>query len=386
MPNIKLTDTVAKSLQADPDKHILYRDTTVPGLALRVTKNAHKTFVFNYSIAGRERRLRIGEFPGHWSVTAAREQAKDLRRKVDQGIDPLEELQMKASEPTIEKLWSVFEKEHMPNISKKYAADQAAYWKRYILPKLGKRKLNSIGSHEVDNLHRFVSDSAPVAANRVISSLRKALNFAKRRDWVTKNVAEGVRFNREESRQRYLTDEELKRMSSAIERMPNQQAANAVRLLLLTGARRSEVLGARWSEFDLINETWTKPANRVKTRRDTTIPLSALAVELLKKMAKTHTEDFLFPSRSGGPVSDIKSPWAWLMKETGLENFRIHDLRHSHASILVSQGHSLELIGRLLGHTQHQTTARYAHLTQNPLRKALAGLDATITESHSKPG
>jgi len=384
MPRIKLTDTVAKTLQANPDKHILYRDTTVPGLALRITKNAHKTFVFNYSIAGRERRLRIGEFPGPWSVTAAREQAKLLRRKVDQGIDPLAELQTKAAEPTIEKLWLAFQKEHIPSVSKKYAADQTAYWKRYILPKLGNRKLSSIGSHEVDNLHRLVSETAPVAANRVISSLRKALNFAKRRDWITKNVAEGVRLNREENRQRYLTSTELKMLSSAVDRMPNQQAANAIRLLLLTGARRSEVLGARWNEFDLVNQTWTKPANRVKTRRDTTIPLSDLAAELLREMLKTQVSEFMFPSRSGGPISDIKAPWARLMRETGMDNFRIHDLRHSHASILVSQGHSLELIGALLGHTQQSTTARYAHLKRDPLRKALAGLDAMITATQSE--
>lgn len=383
MPKLKLTNSIAKSLQADPSKNVLYRDTAMPGLALRITRNGHKTFVFNYSFGGRERRMRIGEFPGAWTVEVAREQVKELKRLVDGGVDPLAQRQDKAAEPDLNALWAAFRSDHLPNVSEKYRADQEHYWAQYILPGLGERKLSSLTSYDVDVLHRKISEMAPIAANRAVASLRKALNYAQRRDWVAKNVVEGVRFNREEGRQRYLTDDELKRLISALDRMPNRQAADAILMLLLTGARRSEVLGAKWEEFDLEKGNWTKPAGRVKTRRTTTITLSSNAIQLLKRMSVEKSSEYLFPSRNGGPIQDIKGPWAWLLKDAGLEDFRIHDIRHSHASILVSHGSSLELIGHLLGHTQAQTTKRYAHLMQDPQREALAGLDAVISAART---
>ncbi|MDF1718658.1 MAG: site-specific integrase [Antarcticimicrobium sp.] len=120
---------------------------------------------------------------------------------------------------------------------------------------------------------------------------------------------------------------------------------------------------------------------------DRLIPKDDDAAKELKKRTLTadKSSEYLFPSRNGRPIRDIKRPWGWLLKEAGLEDFRLHDLRHSHASILVSQGHSLELIGHLLGHTQAQTTKRYAHLTQDPQRRALAGLDAVISAARSQP-
>lgn len=208
-------------------------------------------------------------------------------------------------------------------------------------------------------------------ANRIIAYLRKALNIAVRNQWVATNVANGVQKNREEPRCRYLTKAETERLLGALEVMPNQQAANAIRLLLLTGARRSEVFGAKWSEFDLELGVWTKPAGRVKTRRDTRVPLSQPAIALLTEMQNERTSEYLFPTRTGSHIKDINSPWRWLVKNAELHDFRIHDLRHSFASFLVSDGETLETIGRLLGHTQAQTTARYAHLMDDPLRRAV---------------
>ncbi len=190
--------------------------------------------------------------------------------------------------------------------------------------------------------------------------------------------------NTEHPRQRFLSETELASVVEALDRMPNQSAANAIRLLILTGARRSEVLSAHWNEFDLTAGTWTKPAAKVKIRREMTIPLSGVVLSLLQEMKVEAHSDFLFPSRVGGPIKEIKSSWSWLMKEIRLKNFRIHDLRHTYASILVSQGHSLQVIGRLMGHSQNQTTARYAHLYDNPLRLAQDGVGAAV--QGNKPG
>ena len=127
-----------------------------------------------------------------------------MRRDVDQGIDPLEVLQEEASAPTVTALWQELRAEHLPGVSAKHATEQERYWTRHILPRQGKKKLEALRSHEVDALHREISARTPVLANRALASLRKALNFAKRREWIDRNVAEGGRTNPEHGRQRYL--------------------------------------------------------------------------------------------------------------------------------------------------------------------------------------
>lgn len=377
MPNARLNNTTIRKIEPDPDKNVQHRDAEVRGLSLLVTKAGTKSFVLNYSAGGRERRMTIGSFPS-WSIEAARERAKELRRKIESGEDPLEAKQQRAAAPTVQALWADYRKNHLPNLAARNIADQERMWNDHILPKLGRLKLADVTSRHVDELHRSVTEGSPVVANRMVASLRKALNIAKRNRWVETNAAEGVRKNPEHPRQRYLTPVEANRLIEALSRMPNQQAANAIRLLLLTGARRSEVFGAQWNEFDLEKGSWTKPAGRVKTRMDTHVPLSSTALDLLKAMKIESSSQFLFPSRTGKPITDIKVPWNWLLSEAKIDNFRIHDLRHSFASFLVSNGVGLEVIGRLLGHTQAQTTMRYARLMEGSLRKALASADVLL--------
>lgn len=382
MASTRLTNKIIKTLVADPERNTLHRDTEVKGLALRVTKAGAKSFVLSYSVNRRERRMTIGTFPA-WTVENAREKARELRRQIEAGEDPLEIRQQKAAAPDVQALWEDYRKHHLPNLSARNIADQERMWRTHILPRLGRKKLSDLSSRDIDDLHRSVSKAAPVVANRMVASVRKALNFAKRHRWVERNVAEGVRKNPEQPRERYLSAEEKDRLVTALARMPNQRAANAIRLLLLTGARRSEVLGAQWEEFDLDRGVWKKPAGRVKTRRNTSVPLSKSAVELLAAMRKTSQGPYLFPARTGKPISDIKAPWNWLLKEADLKDFRIHDLRHSFASFLVSDGHGLEIIGQLLGHTQTQTTKRYAHLMDHPLRAAVENVGNQVMSAES---
>lgn len=176
--------------------------------------------------------------------------------------------------PTVSDLWADYQVKHPPNLSHRDGADQTRAWTRFVLPDLGRIRLQDPTSKNVDDLHRKISQTAPVSANRVVASLRKVLNLAKRRRWVDRNAAEGVRLNAEHGRERYLSEAGKGRLIAALERMPSRQVANAIRLLLLTGARKSEVLGARWSELDLPHAVWSKPRGRVKARRDTRVPLS----------------------------------------------------------------------------------------------------------------
>ena len=149
--------------------------------------------------------------------------------------------------------------------------------------------------------------------------------------------------------------------------------------MLLTGARRGEVLGATWSMFDLEHGIWIKPSAHTKQRREHRVPISAAAIDLLRRLLVTATGAYVFPGRNGAPLTDVKRTWQAVRSEAGLPDVRLHDLRHTYASLLASAGQSLPIIGALLGHTQPQTTARYAHLLDDPLRAATNQVGSFLT-------
>lgn len=378
MPH-KLNETFCKSCPAPaPGKaHVIYYDEQIPGFGIRVTKAGARAFILNYHVSGRERRITIGRHPA-WTAAAARERAKELRREIDQGHDPLDERQERRDAPSVGDLWKEYEKAHLPTLSLRSQLDQRGMWLTYILPELKNVAVKELTSRQVDQLHAAISAGKPTRANRVLEVLRKALNLAIRWEWIERNPADGFRRNAEHPRERYLTAEEYERVLGALDRMPNPRAANAIRLLILTGARRGEVLGLEWQDLDLDKGVWNRPPSKSKDRKRKRIALSNAAVVLLQAMSAGAPAGLLFPTRNGTPMPDINKPWAWLKKETGLPDLRVHDLRHSFASVLISSGETLETIGKLLGHSQHQTTMRYAHLMDDPQRRAANKLAATL--------
>lgn len=213
----------------------------------------------------------------------------------------------------------------------------------------------------------------PYLANRCLSLLSKMFELGIRWSLRPDNPAKGVGKYHEEKRDRWLTDDELKRLLDALSDHPNQVAANAIRLQLLTGARIGEVLSSKWSDFDLVRGVWTKPSHHTKQKRTEHLPLSAVANAMLLEMsaAADRSCPYVFPGRKPNqPYKDLKAFWRSIRKAAKLENYRIHDNRHTHASHLVSSGLSLPIVGRLLGHTTPSTTQRYAHLADDPLRDA----------------
>lgn len=373
---IRINETFAKKAASPAKGNTVYRDDELKGFALRVTAAGSRAFVLNYTINKRERRMTIGSFPA-WTAAAAREEAKSLRRSIDQGIDPLEDRNDRREAPTVADLWLEYEKVHLPTLSDRSQTDQRGMWKKYILPSLAPVAVRDLTSRQIDRLHANISEAASTRANRVLEVLRKALNLAVRWGWVAKNPADGFRRNAEHSREKYLTKDEYKRVFEALDRMPNQKAANAIRLLILTGARRGEVLGLEWRDLDLERGIWNRPPHKSKDRKRKRIPLSSEALVLLKTMEENTTGDYLFPTSTSTHMPDLNRPWAWLKRETGLHDLRVHDLRHSFASVLISGGTPLEIIGKLLGHSQHQTTLRYAHLMDDPLRRAANSFSAS---------
>jgi integrase len=302
-------------------------------------------------------------------------------------------------------LFDRYAAEHLPRKAPRAAVDDTSMWQQVILPRLGSMKVHAVRPADVDALHSEISATRPVRANRVVEVIRKAFNLAIRWGWRPDNPASGVHRNHEERRARYLSRDEIFRLSDALLAHPNRTSANAIRLMMLTGARRGEVLGAQWDMFDLKAGIWVKPSSHTKQRLEHRVPLSAAALELLREMWAQATGPYVFPGSAGSPLTDVKRTWAAVCRQAGLATqisppikngngmsrkdrgsrmtwratVRLHDLRHTYASILASDGLSLPIIGALLGHTQPQTTARYAHLLDDPLRAATERVGAVMT-------
>lgn len=363
-----ITTNFIRGLVAPASGNKITYDTAQRGFGVRITARGARAFVFNYTIGARERRITIGPFP-EWSVLNAREQAKALRREVDKGNDPLEIKQENRVAPTVTDLWKMYETEYLPRHNKAGQRDITGQWNKIVLPRLGAKKLRDLTTDDLDKLHRDISATTPIKANRMIEVFRSMLNRALRKGWIEKNVAQGFQKNPEVPRHRYLSSDELKRLGVALDTLQNTQAADAIRLLCLTGARLREVLRAQWDHLDFERNVWSKPAHSTKQRKLHSIPISENAAAIFKSQPRTNST-YVFPGKSGKPLHTIFGSWRKAVTVAKIDNVRIHDLRHTFASQAISAGHTLPVIGALLGHTQAQTTLRYAHLADDPLRKA----------------
>jgi integrase len=213
-------------------------------------------------------------------------------------------------------------------------------------------------------------------------------------EWRPNNPVRGIERFDEVEREAWLQESQLEALAAALDSYPSQEAADALRILILTGSREGEVLNAMWEQFDLERRIWTKPSHHTKQKKTEHVPLNTAVLHVLKRMQKRRSGPYLFPGKDV-PGKDgesarttLKRPWMQVCKAAGLAtahrqpgkrrreivrykpNFRIHDLRHSFASHLVSRGQSLHVVGSLLGHTQPQTMKRYAHLSDSARRAA----------------
>jgi integrase len=366
----------------------VHYDAEVAGFGIRVTANGARSFILNYYVAGRERRFTIGDHR-EWTVTEARKEALRLRQMVSKGEDPVADKKALREAPTVAELCDRFEEEHLPRLRASTAAEYRSMISKYIAPFFGmKVKVSEIGFSDIDKLHRKITAAgAPYRANRVASVLSKMLALSVRWGMRDDNPALGIERNREKPRKRYLSGDELGRLVAALAAHPDKQAADIIRLLLLTGSRRGEVLGMRWADLDLGTGVWSKAAENVKQGVDHVVSLSAPARQLLSEIRtrqqqaskhKSLSEYVFAGNNSKAHRLYIERAWGRLCRATGITGLRVHDLRHSFASQLVSSGHSLPLIGALLGHSNPNTTARYAHLFDDPQRQAVERIGAVI--------
>ncbi len=347
-------------------------DDDLPGFGLRIKPSGIKSYIVQYRHEGQSRRITLGR---HGVLTAeeARKMARVELGRVAHGNDPARERQDARQAPTMNDLTADYLERHAkPNNRPSTLRNNVAMIEQIILPKLKTRKVRDVSRRDIETLLLGLQDT-PYRANRVRALLSKMFALAVSWEWREQNPVIGIPKFQEEKRDRWLNEEELKRLTNVLNVHPNQRAANVIRLLILTGARKSEALNATWDQFDLERGVWTKPAHTTKQNRREHVPLSGATVELLKGMQTAHASDspYLFPGDvPGKPLNCIKKFWDDVRIAAKIDNCRVHDLRHTFASHLVSSGISLPIVGRLLGHTQPQTTQRYAHLADDPLREA----------------
>lgn len=378
----KISEKVVKNLPSPKQGNRILYDTQIPGFGVRITAAGAVSFILNYHVHGRERRFTIGKHP-EWSVIAARNRALELRKKVNEGIDPLEEREQERSQPTMNDLCVEYLEHHALVHKRPHSVrDDKQMIAGNIAPKIGTLRVSAVSRQGVAKLHASLK-ATPYLANRVLALLSKMFSLAIEWHWVSGNPAQGIPRFHEDRRERWLQPKELVRFIEALNAYHNQDVADAIRLLLLTGSRKSEVLTAEWSMFDLQQGLWTKPSSHTKEKQIEHIPLSVQALELLTRMkVQSDGTGFLFPGLNG-PRTTVRSAWSQICKAAGLTDVRVHDLRHSYASYLVSNGVSLHVVGKLLGHSQAQTTQRYAHVAHQSLRDA-SNLFGNIFDTASK--
>jgi integrase len=384
-----LTDTAVKRLPTPKTGKEITVDDEVTGFGARVTANGARSYILRYTTrAGRERTYTIGDATV-WRCTDARAKARDLRRDIEDGGDPLADIEAERSAPTVWELCDRFEAEHLPRKRPRTADDYRRMLRIHVRPHFGRyTKVADVRFEDIDALHRKITKAGSTyAANRTIALLSKMFSLAVRWRMRPDNPAKGIERNYEAKRKRYLNGDELARLTGVLAKYPDKQAADIVRLLLLSGARRGEVLAMRWADVDLTEGVWTKLGSTTKQRTDHIVPLSAPARALLSDIAERYAREhpkkplgeYVFPGNGGqSHVVDIKRPWRHILRAAGIAGLRLHDLRHSYASQLASGGASLPLIGALLGHSNPTTTARYSHLFDDPQRAATEKVGAII--------
>ena len=416
---VKLTKRIIEGTAPSSARQILW-DTELRGFGIRIEPTGTRTFIVRFrpkgtGRAGPKRFVVLGRF-GALTLDQARTMAKAVLGRVAQGEDPTNARDDAKGAPTLASLSDRFLTEHiLPKKKASTAALYGHYLRKLILPILGSKKVGEITHCDILKLHGAIGRTRPVTANRVVSTLSSLFSYGAKIGEVPKGVnpAAGVEGYREKGRQRFLSSAELARLGEALReaettglswdfdetrpkakhlakaenrrRIIDPFAVAAIRVLILTGGRLREVLHARWDFFDAERGMLNLPDSKTDEK---SIYLSAAALSVLSALPRIAGNPFIFlgegkkrigdADRVVAPRADLKKPWAAICNAAGLPGLRLHDLRHTFASYGAGAQLGLPIIGKLLGHSQPGTTARYAHLDADPMHRAADAIGSTI--------
>ena len=355
----------------------VYWDGELTGFGLRVRRSGRKSYVVQTRIAGKLCWFTIGPH-GPLNPDQARARALEILACAKKGIDPRDADARREAEPSMADLGRRFLEEYVPVHCKPSTREEYSRSVRlFVDPVIGELRVPEVQRKDIAALHHGLRDK-PYQANRTLGVLSKMFSLAEVWGWRPdgSNPCRHVKRYKEHKRERFLSPEETERLGQVLrdveEEMPS--AVAAFRLLLLTGCRMSEIRDLRWEyvKDDCIELPDAKTGGRV-------VPLGPEARAVLSAIPRDEDNPWVIAGRlPGSHLTDLQRPWRRIRKQAGLEGVRIHDLRHSFASRALALGESLTMIGKLLGHTQVQTTARYAHLARDSIQTAAARITGSI--------
>lgn len=390
---MNLSKRTVDGLAAKSKRYFVW-DAALKGFGVRVEPTGRKTFLCRYRAGGARRQYLLG---AHGAVTAeeARGEARRVLSSSALGTDLAHSRYEARRAVRFSELVEIFLAEHVSKLKSGTAVEYEGALRKHAVPAIGRTPADAVTTSELNRLHVALS-AHRARANRVNSYIRSLFSWAGTHGYVPRdfNPARYVKPYKEQARERYLSSEELLRLGEILRKAettgiswiakaagqtakhrakPKNQlivyppeVTNAVRLLLFTGCRLREILHLRWGEVDLERGLLHLPNSKTGKK---SVVLNGAAVGILKNLPRCDV--FVIPGDvKGQPRHDLKRPWEHIRHAAGLQDVRLHDLRHTHASFGVASGLGLPIIGRLLGHASPLTTARYAHLADDPVRRA----------------
>lgn len=364
-------------------KAVEYSCLDMPGLRLSHSRSGRKTFWLRFVLGGKKCAIRIGCFPG-LSIPEARKIASAHRVRIDQGEDPRQHHTDDEADWTFGRfaleIYLPYSRQH-----KRSYADDASKLTLHLLPRFGHLRLTELNRRAIETyLSELHQTHSPATVNRHLTLLSAILRRAVTWEYLPRNACTGItRYREDNQRQRSLSPEQVGRLLVAMEQDTNTVAMAAIRLLILTGTRRSECLSACWSHINLDERVWFLP--HTKAQRSRYVQLNDAAVALLESLPSRQTSEWVFPGRDPSkPLADPRKPFARVLAAADLKPMRLHDLRHTFASLAVSAGQSLYSVQALLGHASPTMTQRYAHLSNTMLREASQAVADVVGQAMEK--
>ncbi|MBF0429283.1 MAG: tyrosine-type recombinase/integrase [Magnetococcales bacterium] len=394
---VKLTKTAVDGAQPG-DRDIFLFDLEVMGFGLKVTPSGRKVYIVQYRINGAKKRVMIGVHGSPWTPEQARTEAKRLLGLVADGQDPAESKAQAKAMPTMEEICDIYLREGTALKKASTLAIDRGRIERHIKPLLGKKRVDQITRADVQRFMNAVASGQTAddiktgprgraivtggqgTATRCMGLLGGIFTFAVERGLREDNPVHGVKKFPGQRRERFLTGEELARLGDALleaeQEGVNPVAINAMRLLLLTGMRRGEVLTLEWSHVDMERCCLRLPDSKTGQK---IVHVGAAALEVLARLSRLEGNPFCFPGAvEGHSLVGLPRIWRKIRERAGLSDVRIHDTRHGFASVGVISGMGLPVVGALLGHKTPAMTARYAHLSDDPVKLAADRISGTI--------
>ena len=391
---VKLTKKIVDGLVVCDSKELFVWDTDIKGFGVKIYPSGRKSYIIQYrDHLKREKRYNIGVH-GQITIETARDQARLIAEQASQSKTLIKlginvespKVRSQATEKyTVKCLVQDYLDTYAPGHLRPGTIEKEGYYIRlYVLPEWRHKRIGELNREDVEAFKSKLKDKKPTA-NQVIGLMSSMYNRAI--DWgkASENPFSKVKKYKEHKRLRWADGEEFEKLWSVLLKYKGYVSANVLIFILLTGSRKGEVFQASWDQFDLDRGVWIKPHTHTKQQRDEYIPLSEQALEFLAELKSCAQDKYLFPGRiPGTPVTDVKKFWTTVLKEANIENLRVHDLRHTFASHLVSSGLSLNIVGKLLGHSNSATTQRYAHLADQALRDATNVFSAKVKKLTQK--